>query len=518
MTSDRQLPPAGALHSPAGGLQPRAVRRAMDAMHANVGHRWTISELAAIAGTSGRTLQRQFLTFLGKTPRDVLRDLGFERARRELLQGASGLKVMDVAARCGFPHFGRFAIDYRRRFGETPSQTLKRQATFAATLASMSPLFVPPRDRLLLAFAGIEAEPDQSEAARHIAADLSTALTRAGMAVVREPHLARYQLSGAVRGSGAQTRLLFRLVESETGRQLWAHRTDGLVCGDPAAEENLATRIAAALQPCLRTAEIEHALGKPRDELSPHDLALRAMPGVLAFDAEGNARALDLLEQAIAADPQQALAVALTAWAHLQRVVYHFTPEPAASRARGIELTHKAMTLPGDATVLAVLGNALTLLGELDAAGQVIARALAADGGSAWAWSRSGFIDVYRGDPDSAIERFKIALDLAPHDTLAFNSHVGIGCAHFLAGHYAEAARWQEQGLSLRPSAFWVHRTMCPAYVQAGAMDEARRSAGLLRQRYPDLTVSQLRLGMPPLPSAYGESIVGALSEAGLPA
>jgi AraC-like DNA-binding protein/tetratricopeptide (TPR) repeat protein len=511
MTSDRQHPPAGA-------LQPRAVRRAMDAMHANVGHRWTISELAVIAGTSGRTLQRQFLTFLGKTPREVLRDLGFERARRELLQGTSGIKVMDVAARCGFPHFGRFAIDYRRRYGETPSQTLKRQATFAATLASMSPLFVPPRDRLMLAFAGIEAEPDHGEAARHIAADLSTALTRAGMAVTREPHLARYQLTGAVRGSGTQVRLLFRLTDTESGRQLWAHRTDGLVCGDPAAEENLATRIAAALQPCLRSAEIERALGKPRDELSPHDLALRAMPGVLAFDAEGNARALDLLEQAIAADPQQALAVALTAWAHLQRVVYHFTSEPMASRARGIALTRRAMTLPGDGTVLAVLGNALALLGELDAAGQVIARALAADGGSAWAWSRSGFIDVYRGDPDSAIERFKIALDLAPHDVLAFNSHVGIGCAHFLAGHYAEAARWQEQGLRLRPTAFWVHRTLCPAYVQAGAMDQARRSANLLRQCYPDLTVSQLRLGMPPLPTSYGESIVGALSEAGLPA
>ena len=511
MTSDRQ-------HSLTGGLQPRAVRRAMDAMHANVGHRWTVTELARVAGTSGRTLQRQFLAFLGKSPREVLRDIGFARARRELLQGVQGLKVMDVAVRCGFPHFGRFAVAYRRRYGETPSQTLKRQAVFAETLASQSQLFVPPCDRLVLAFAGIEAEPDHGEAARHVAADLSTALTRAGMAVTREPHLARYQLTGAVRGSGAQTRLLFRLADTGTGRQLWAHRADGLICGDPAAEENLATRIAAALQPCLRSAEIEHALQKPRDELSAHDLALRAMPGVLAFDAEGNARALDLLEQAIDADPQQALAVALTAWAHLQRVVYHFTLEPMASRARGIELTRKAMTLPGDATVLAVLGNALTLFGEQDAAAQVIARALAADGGSAWAWSRSGFIDVYRGDPDSAIERFKIALDLAPHDVLAFNSHVGIGCAHFLAGNFAEAARWQEQGLSLRPSAFWVHRTMCPAYVQAGAMDEARRSVGLLRRGYPELTVSQLRLGMPPLPTAYGDSIVGALSEAGLPA
>ena len=49
--------------------------------------------------------------------------------------------------------------------------------------------------------------------------------------------------------------------------------------------------------------------------------------------------------------------------------------------------------------MLAVLGNALTLLHELDAAELVIRKALAVDGGSAWAWSRSGWIDVYKGDP-----------------------------------------------------------------------------------------------------------------------
>src|SRR6185437_6318659 len=90
---------------------PRAVRRALDAMHANVGHRWTIAELARIAGTSARTLQRQFLSFLGKTPRAVLRDIGFERARRELLLGLSDGRIMDVAARSGFAHVGRFAVE-----------------------------------------------------------------------------------------------------------------------------------------------------------------------------------------------------------------------------------------------------------------------------------------------------------------------------------------------------------------------------------------------------------------------
>jgi AraC-like DNA-binding protein/tetratricopeptide (TPR) repeat protein len=496
---------------------PRGVRRALDAMRANVGHNWRLTELAAAAGVSGRTLQRQFLTFVGKTPRAVLRDIGFECARRELLQGADA-KIMDVALRCGFPHCGRFSIEYRRRYGETPSQTLKRQAVFTASLGAMPSLFVPGGDRPAIVFGPIEAAAENQEIAADIADDIVAALTRAGISVAMRSRAARYLLTGAIRGSGAQTRLTFRLIDTETGGQLWAHRTDGILHDETATGEHLAVRIAAALQSCLRLAEIDRALRKPATSLDAHDLALRAMPGVLSLDANGNARALELLERAMDQDPNHPLAIALAAWAHVQRVVYHFTHAPLEERARSLELAHKARALCGDATVLAVLGNALTLLGEFDTADLVVRKALAIDGGSAWAWSRSGWLDVYKGDPQSAIERFKIALDLAPHDPLAFNSMVGIGCAHFNAGHYAEAANWQEHALIEHPSASWVHRTMCPAYVLAGQGPQARRSLGALRQHYPDLTVSEVQGGMPPLPPSQCDLVVGALQEAGLPA
>jgi tetratricopeptide (TPR) repeat protein len=242
------------------------------------------------------------------------------------------------------------------------------------------------------------------------------------------------------------------------------------------------------------------------------------MPGVLSLEAEGNARALDLLERATDRDPHHALATALAAWARVQRVVYHFTADPLVERALSADLARKAQALATDATALAVLGNALTLLHEVETADLVIRKALAVDGGSAWAWSRSGWIDVYKGDAESAIERFKIALDLAPHDSLAFNSMVGIGCAHFHAGRYLEATQWQERALLAHPSAVWVHRTLCPAYVFGGVGAEARRSLAALRHHYPDLTVSEVQLGLPPLPQNYSNLIVEGLHVAGLAA
>jgi AraC-like DNA-binding protein/Tfp pilus assembly protein PilF len=495
---------------------PRSVRRALDAMTAASGRRWRVSELAEIAGVSSRTLQRQFTSFLGKSPLAVQQELALDQVRQALLKAGPRAKVCDLAQRCGFTHFGRFSAAYRRRYGEAPSATLKRQARFAEAV-SRRPVLLPLRDQPTLMLARFETNGEDGAMAAHLAADLAAALGRAGVAVTQEARFARYRMSGSLRGDGAHRRLLLQLVDQETGRQVWAHRSDDVLLPDLETHEQLATRIIAAMQPNLRRAEIERADSMPEAALGPHELALRAMPGVQSLDAEGNARALDLLERALARDPDAPLAVSLAAWAYAQRTVYHFASQPGREQARGLALARKALSLPADATTLAVLGSALTLLDDLDGAAHVIGKALAIDGGCAWAWSRSAWIEVYRGEPEAAIERFRIGLDLAPQDALAFNSLVGLGCAHFKAGNYADAARWHELAVLEHPSSAWMHRTLCPAYLLTGARPAAERSLDALRAHYPDLTLAQVQRGFPPLPQSYRNLVLEALSDLGLP-
>jgi len=81
----------------------------------------------------------------------------------------------------------------------------------------------------------------------------------------------------------------------------------------------------------------------------------------------------------------------------------------------------------------------------------------------------------------------------------------------------AIAARWQQCALIEHPSASWVHRTLCPAYLLAGAKSEARRSLDALRAQYPKLTPSKIQQGMPP-PLPYCDLVVDALHGVGLPA
>ena len=87
--------------------------------------RLRIAELAEHSGVSSRTVERAFLR-TGCTPLEYLRGVRLERARRMLSDRAPAATVAEAAILAGFAHLGRFSAEYRRRFGELPSQTLLR--------------------------------------------------------------------------------------------------------------------------------------------------------------------------------------------------------------------------------------------------------------------------------------------------------------------------------------------------------------------------------------------------------
>lgn len=111
---------------------PASVMRALDWLHANLDGPVALDEAAAAAGVRPRTLEVHFKQFLGTTPLGWVRGARLARARRALLHGGSEMTVTDAAVSAGFGQLGRFASDYRRQFGEKPSETLKRRQRMAA--------------------------------------------------------------------------------------------------------------------------------------------------------------------------------------------------------------------------------------------------------------------------------------------------------------------------------------------------------------------------------------------------
>ncbi len=85
--------------------------------------------LCETAGVSERTLQYAFRERFGLTPAAFLKARRLASTHRLLRQAKPAEQsVGDVAASLGFSHLSHFAEDYRRAFGELPSETMKRVA------------------------------------------------------------------------------------------------------------------------------------------------------------------------------------------------------------------------------------------------------------------------------------------------------------------------------------------------------------------------------------------------------
>ena len=83
-------------------------------------------ELAGSAGVSVRTLNAAFREYRQCTPMQALREARLNGVRAELLSAPSGARVRGVAEAWGYANLGIFAAGYRSRFGESPSDTLRR--------------------------------------------------------------------------------------------------------------------------------------------------------------------------------------------------------------------------------------------------------------------------------------------------------------------------------------------------------------------------------------------------------
>jgi len=105
---------------------PRAVRRARDHLVAHATEPLDLERLAEIAGVGIRALQIGFRRHFGLSISHVLLELRLAQLNAQLRRGGDAGRVTDLAFDLGFTHLSRMASAYRRKFGETPSETLRR--------------------------------------------------------------------------------------------------------------------------------------------------------------------------------------------------------------------------------------------------------------------------------------------------------------------------------------------------------------------------------------------------------
>ncbi|MBA6138389.1 MULTISPECIES: AraC family transcriptional regulator [Pseudomonas] len=105
---------------------PEYLVRARQFLHQHARETLRLDDLEQVAGVSREKLYEAFRRHHGLTPMAYLKHHRLAAARSALLNGGASASVSSVALEWGFSHLGRFASDYRKAFGESPSATLAR--------------------------------------------------------------------------------------------------------------------------------------------------------------------------------------------------------------------------------------------------------------------------------------------------------------------------------------------------------------------------------------------------------
>ena len=506
------------------GTAPRGVAAAIRFMQRNLARPLTAGEIAAAASTSERSLRRQFQHFTGQSPVAFHRHLRLEAVRHTLCDNDAKTDITTAAGIHGFSHLSHFTDQYRRRYGELPSTTLRALREEALPLSSHA--INEPVSLIVLPFIGTHSAFAETMTDRVISALARTRWLNvlspdsdlpAASDMRVAPARARYAVRGRVQRFGERVQAVIRLIDVTTGRQIWGNAFEGAAECAMELQQRATEGVANALPACLLDAEAIHGKPKPeRDPVAVH-CATEAFHAILAMTQSANGRALEHLDRAQSIDPGFPLARALAAWCHAQRAACCFGGTVDVDRDKARRLTTLTLTMDNeDPLVLAILGHASTIFADLDLGSLLIEKCLAIDPGCPLAWQRRGWLGVYRGGA-GALADFDRALALNPRGPERFNTFLGISQAHFLAGNYEEAANWAAQGLRQRPHETWARRIAAVAQVRCGQVTAGRQGVAMLRRQYPDITVGTIVNALPTMPAELLARQAEALESAGLP-
>jgi tetratricopeptide (TPR) repeat protein len=166
----------------------------------------------------------------------------------------------------------------------------------------------------------------------------------------------------------------------------------------------------------------------------------------------------------------------------------------AQERDEAKRLAMRAAELGADnAIALSVAGSAFSWIGnEVEAGADLIGRALRLNPNLAFAWYCSGWVHVWLGEPEVAIEHALRAMRLSPLDPLIHAMESAHALAHFLAGRYDEAISWAERAFRKEPNYHGTIRILAASYALAGKLDQARDTMAYMRERNPTLRLGEL--------------------------
>jgi adenylate cyclase len=337
----------------------------------------------------------------------------------------------------------------------------------------------------VLPFQNMSGDPEQDYFADGITEDIITELSRfrSLFVIARNSSFAfkgkaidvtevgkklnvQFVVEGSVRKAGERIRITAQLIETNTGKNLWAERYDRNLDDIFEVQDEVATQIVTKVPGHVDMANRVQAERKPVQDMNAYDLVLRAEN--ILYRNLGSRVGEKLLKQVLEIEPTYVRAHAMLSNFYAYSI---FTHGLKVDEATALSRTHGEMALkldPNDPRVHAQLADSYLLVGEHALASHHIDKAIALNPNDYLVMGLAAEVKAYLGDYQEAVKWANRALLSDPYSVDAFRE-----CffdAHYIGGQY-ELALEQLIGWQDHPPHIFLEKAV--ALAQLNRMEEA---------------------------------------------
>ena len=292
-----------------------------------------------------------------------------------------------------------------------------------------------------------------------------------------------YLIDGSAMVVGGRLRVQVRLIDGATGRQIWGRTEDGSLEDIFAVQRAIAEAVAPRIHTEIDITELRDALVNPMRSADAYALYWRANALFRQWTREALTEARDLCETLVAMQPASCWAAAMAAFCHAVLLACGWADDPAATRRAASRHYQQAIRHGGeDPAVLGyAAGTLICIDGDLEVADRLVAHALTLLPSYQPTLFWGGWVDLARGIPDRARERFELSLRVNPAAGVRAYALAGIGVALLMEGDWDGAFAFLRDAVQFIPDYPVAVVGHCVAAALSGHTAHAKEAAARVR-------------------------------------
>jgi TolB-like protein len=328
---------------------------------------------------------------------------------------------------------------------------------------------------------------------------------------------ARYVLEGSVRRAGGRVRVTAQLIDAGVDKHIWAERFDRDLKDLFEIQDEITNEIVQTIAPEYMSAEKSRVAEKSVRNLDAWDHYVRAYWHFNRFTKTDMETAVVECEKAIELEPDSSTHLGLLSFVHTMCAFYGFCESWGETMGLARQYAEKSVQLnKRDPLAQRALGSIEMYERKTDQAIERFRRAIALDPHEAENYALLGYAYALTGKYEKALEHVEHAIVMSPRDAYIVTWYNALAASAVAVGRFAEGELWSRKAIQENPEFPGGHRSLAAALGHLGKLEEAGSEVIKLKALQPKASLSQLQEALPFTTSELLQRYLDGLSKAGL--